>query len=57
MNGVSQTMIAQSTEAVNQVLQMATNAGIEQAEKLVKMNAEMNLATVPGLGESVNTYA
>jgi hypothetical protein len=57
MDGVSQAAVAQSTEAVNQVLQMATSASIEQAEKLVKVNAEMSLATVPGLGQGVNTYA
>jgi hypothetical protein len=57
MDGVSQAAVAQSTEAVNQVLQMATSAGVEQAEKLVKMNLEMSLATVPGLGDNVNTYA
>jgi hypothetical protein len=49
--------ISQSIEAMNQVLQMATQLSTETAEKMVKVNVEMSLAAQPGVGEVIDTVA
>jgi len=58
MNVSSSTQsVAQSIEAVNQVLQNAQSQSIEHAEKLVKANAEISLASTPGKGGNIDVTA
>ena len=48
-----------SAEALNQILQMAQNAQMNQNEKLMKLNVETALksASLPGVGENVDITA
>ncbi|MBD3420552.1 MAG: hypothetical protein GF398_10580 [Chitinivibrionales bacterium] len=57
MDGVSS--VAQSVQAMNQIMKTATEAGTEMAEKLVKVNAEMALGgpKIPGVGENIDVAA
>ena len=48
-----------SIEAVNQILQMAQGAQMEQATKLMKLAVTMALqsASLPGVGENIDVTA
>jgi hypothetical protein len=49
--------IAQSTDAVNQIMQMASKENIEMAEKLVKVTLQLSLGAEAGKGGMVDTTA
>ncbi len=51
MNGISSEMIAQSVEAINQVMQTAQAQTIEIAQKMVAMTTEMKVGIEAGKGE------
>ncbi len=55
MNSVSST--AQSSQAMADLLKMMSTKQIETAEKLIKFNAEMNLAVEPGKGSHIDLVA
>ncbi|MBD3345533.1 MAG: hypothetical protein GF401_10765 [Chitinivibrionales bacterium] len=55
MDGVSS--VAQSVQALNQVLQSANKETVEMAEKMVKVNVEMALGAELGKGGSVDVSA
>ena len=57
MDGVSASAVSQSIEAINEVMMSAQQKVIEQAEKLVKVNAEMTLGAEPGKGANIDTIA
>ena len=50
-------MVARSTEAMGQILEMAQSESIELAEKMVKVNLETSLASKPGMGDIIDTQA
>ncbi len=49
--------VAQSAELMSQVLQVASVQTTEIAEKMVKVNLETQLASIPGMGEIVDVQA
>ncbi|MBN1983569.1 MAG: hypothetical protein JW795_18680 [Chitinivibrionales bacterium] len=49
--------IQSSAEAVNQVLKNASNAQVDSAKKMARMNVEMSLASEPGKGEMIDCMA
>ena len=49
--------VSQSTEAMAQILQMATQEMTETAEKMVKVNVEMALSVNPGIGQAIDMIA
>lgn len=49
--------IAQTADLMSQVLQNAVTQSTELAEKMVKVNLETQLASLPGVGEIVDTQA
>lgn len=55
MDGVS--AAAQSIEAVSSILQMANQASIETAEKLMKVSVEMSLSAETGKGAAIDLVA
>ena len=57
VSGVSADVIAQSVEALNQVMQAAQAQSIEMAQKMIAMQAEMLLSVEPGKGEIVDILA
>ncbi len=57
MDGVSAQSVAQSVEALNEVMQQASAKSIDMAEKLVKVALEMSLGKEPGKGANIDTYA
>jgi len=57
MNSVSAAQTARSVQAVNEVMQNATTKATEQAQKLVKVNAEMALGSEPGKGTNFEAIA
>ncbi len=54
MDGISSEMVAQSIEAVNQVMKSAQAQSIEIAQKMISMNVEMKLAVEEGKGELID---
>jgi len=48
---------AQSIQAVNDMLKMMSQASVEQVEKMVQVQTEMKLASIPGMGEQVDLSA
>lgn len=49
--------VAQSAELMSQVLQAAAVQTTELAEKMVKVNLETQLASIPGMGENIDVQA
>lgn len=50
-------MVVRSVDALNQVLKMASSEGIELAEKMVKVTAEIALGVEAGKGELLDIVA
>jgi hypothetical protein len=57
VSGVSADVIAQSVEALNQVMQAAQAQSIEMAQKMIAMQAEMLLSVESGKGEIIDILA
>lgn len=57
VSGVSADVIAQSVEALNQIMQAAQAQSIEMAQKMIAMQAEMLLSVEPGKGEILDIIA
>jgi hypothetical protein len=58
MDPVGAASVAQSIQAVNNVLKAATQESTEAAAKMVKANVEMKVGSVsPGSGAAVDCYA
>jgi hypothetical protein len=55
MDAASQ--VANSTQAVNQVLETATQAAIKQSEKLMKATVRMAVGMEIGKGENIDVSA
>jgi hypothetical protein len=51
--------VQRSVEAMNQVLQQATDSGQEMSEKLIRVNAEQKVADLKaeGVGRALNLLA
>lgn len=49
--------VAQSSDLMAQVLQLAAIETTELAEKMVKVNLETQLASQPGMGEIIDVQA
>jgi hypothetical protein len=49
--------VARSTEAMNQVLKMATTKQMDHAQKLMQVTNEMALASQPGMGQLIDAMA
>ena len=49
--------VAQSSEAIAQVLQMAVQSTTETAEKMMKASVEMSLSINPGIGQAIDMIA
>jgi len=54
MDGISSEMVAQSVEAVNQVMQSAQAQTIEIAQKMIAMTAEIKVGVEAGKGELID---
>jgi hypothetical protein len=54
MNGVSQSVLASSANAVNQILEMASTAELKQAEKLMKLAVTMTVGREAGKGQNLD---
>ena len=54
VSSVSGDVVAQSIEAVNQILKVAQAENIEIAQKMIAMQAEMMLGVEPGKGEIID---
>ena len=55
MDAASQ--VANSSQAVNQVLETATNAVIKQSEKLMELSVRMAVGMETGKGENIDVSA
>lgn len=49
--------VAQSADLMAQVLQAASVQSTELAEKMVKVNLETQLASIPGMGDVIDVQA
>lgn len=54
MDGVTNN-VAQSVEAVNQILQTATRSAIELDKKMLRVNAELAIGRELGKGKNVDS--
>ena len=57
VSGVSADVVAQSVDALNQIMQAAQAQSIEMAQKMIAMQAEMLLSVEPGKGEILDIIA
>ena len=57
MDGISSEIIAQSIEAVNQVMKSAQAQSIEIAQKMISMTAEIKVGIEEGKGELIDILA
>ena len=57
VSNVSVDVVAQSIEAVNQLLKVAQAESIEVAQKMIAMQAEMILGVESGKGEHIDIVA
>jgi hypothetical protein len=57
MDAVSAAGVANSIQAVNDVLKMASQESVDTAKKLVKVTNEMKMGPGSGNGNSIDHYA
>lgn len=57
ISSVSADVVAQSIEAVNQILKVAQAESLEVAQKMIAMQAEMILGLESGKGEIIDIVA